>query len=98
MPTINATAVDFGLRIGLALGSKLASRSVFHRKNYFYPDLPKGYQVSQFDEPLCDGGEREAGTHWRTPRTAKQMSARRAAIARTREGAKAALAAFNNWC
>jgi aspartyl-tRNA(Asn)/glutamyl-tRNA(Gln) amidotransferase subunit B len=52
LPTINAAAVDFGLRIGLALGSKLASRSVFHRKNYFYPDLPKGYQVSQFDEPL----------------------------------------------
>ena len=57
LPTINAAAVDFGLRIGLALGSTLASRSVFHRKNYFYPDLPKGYQVSQFDEPLCDGGE-----------------------------------------
>jgi len=57
LPTINAQAVDYGLRIGLALGSKLAGRSVFHRKNYFYPDLPKGYQVSQFDEPLCDGGE-----------------------------------------
>jgi aspartyl-tRNA(Asn)/glutamyl-tRNA(Gln) amidotransferase subunit B len=43
--------------IGLALGSELAPRSLFHRKNYFYPDLPKGYQISQYDEPLCTGGE-----------------------------------------
>jgi aspartyl-tRNA(Asn)/glutamyl-tRNA(Gln) amidotransferase subunit B len=42
--------------IGMAVGSKLASRSIFHRKNYFYPDLPKGYQISQYDEPLCLGG------------------------------------------
>ena len=42
--------------IGLALGSELAPRSIFHRKNYFYPDLPKGYQISQYDEPLCKGG------------------------------------------
>jgi aspartyl-tRNA(Asn)/glutamyl-tRNA(Gln) amidotransferase subunit B len=42
--------------IGLALGSELAPRSIFHRKNYFYPDLPKGYQISQYEEPLCRGG------------------------------------------
>src|SRR2546429_9098292 len=42
--------------IGLALGSKLAPRALFPRKNYFYPDLPKGYQISQYDEPLCRGG------------------------------------------
>jgi aspartyl-tRNA(Asn)/glutamyl-tRNA(Gln) amidotransferase subunit B len=57
LPVANARAVHFGLMIGLALGSQLAPRSIFHRKNYFYPDLPKGYQVSQYDEPLCLGGQ-----------------------------------------
>ena len=56
LPVVNARAIHFGLMIGLALGSRLAPRSVFHRKNYFYPDLPKGYQISQYDEPLCSGG------------------------------------------
>ncbi|HKH79905.1 MAG TPA: Asp-tRNA(Asn)/Glu-tRNA(Gln) amidotransferase subunit GatB [Solirubrobacteraceae bacterium] len=56
LPVANAQAVHLGLRIGLALGCELARRSVFHRKNYFYPDLPKGYQISQYDEPLCTGG------------------------------------------
>ena len=56
LPVANARAVHYGLMIGLALGSELAPRSIFHRKNYFYPDLPKGYQISQYDEPLCLGG------------------------------------------
>jgi aspartyl-tRNA(Asn)/glutamyl-tRNA(Gln) amidotransferase subunit B len=56
LPVANARAVHFGLMIGMALGSTLAPRSIFHRKNYFYPDLPKGYQISQYDEPLCLGG------------------------------------------
>jgi aspartyl-tRNA(Asn)/glutamyl-tRNA(Gln) amidotransferase subunit B len=56
LPVANARAVHFGLMIGLALDSQLAPRSIFHRKNYFYPDLPKGYQISQYDEPLCLGG------------------------------------------
>ncbi len=56
LPVANARAVHFGLMIGMALGCELAPRSIFHRKNYFYPDLPKGYQISQFDEPLCSGG------------------------------------------
>jgi aspartyl-tRNA(Asn)/glutamyl-tRNA(Gln) amidotransferase subunit B len=56
LPVANAKAVHFGLMIGLALESELAPRSLFHRKNYFYPDLPKGYQISQYDEPLCRGG------------------------------------------
>ena len=56
LPVANAKAVHFGLMIGMALDSELAPRSIFHRKNYFYPDLPKGYQISQYDEPLCKGG------------------------------------------
>jgi aspartyl-tRNA(Asn)/glutamyl-tRNA(Gln) amidotransferase subunit B len=56
LPVANARAVHFALMIGLALGCELAPRSIFHRKNYFYPDLPKGYQISQYDEPLCRGG------------------------------------------
>ncbi len=56
LPVANARAVHFGLMIGLALNCELAPRSIFHRKNYFYPDLPKGYQISQYDEPLCRGG------------------------------------------
>jgi aspartyl-tRNA(Asn)/glutamyl-tRNA(Gln) amidotransferase subunit B len=57
LPVVNERAIHFGLMIGMALGSQLAPRSIFHRKNYFYPDLPKGYQISQYDEPLCLGGE-----------------------------------------
>jgi aspartyl-tRNA(Asn)/glutamyl-tRNA(Gln) amidotransferase subunit B len=57
LPVINAGAVDFAVRIGLALGSQVAPRSLFHRKNYFYPDSPKGYQISQYDVPICSGGQ-----------------------------------------
>jgi aspartyl-tRNA(Asn)/glutamyl-tRNA(Gln) amidotransferase subunit B len=56
LPVTNAEAVHFGLMMGLALGCEIAPRSIFHRKNYFYPDLAKGYQISQYDIPLCTGG------------------------------------------
>ncbi len=56
LPVTNAEAIHFGLMMGMALGSELAPRSIFHRKNYFYPDSPKAYQISQYDEPLCLGG------------------------------------------
>jgi aspartyl-tRNA(Asn)/glutamyl-tRNA(Gln) amidotransferase subunit B len=56
LPVLNARGVEFGTMIGLALGSEIAPRSLFHRKNYFYPDSPKGYQISQYDVPLCSGG------------------------------------------
>jgi len=56
LPVVNEQAVRYGLMIGLALGCTPAERSLFHRKNYFYPDLPKGYQISQFDIPLCREG------------------------------------------
>jgi aspartyl-tRNA(Asn)/glutamyl-tRNA(Gln) amidotransferase subunit B len=57
LPVVNERAVHFGLLIGVAFGCELAQRSLFHRKNYFYPDLPKGYQISQYDVPLCRGGQ-----------------------------------------
>jgi aspartyl-tRNA(Asn)/glutamyl-tRNA(Gln) amidotransferase subunit B len=56
LPVVNERAIHYGLMIGMAVESELAPRSIFHRKNYFYPDLPKGYQISQFDLPLCSGG------------------------------------------
>src|SRR6059058_1537031 len=56
LPVTNAQAVHFGLMIALALGCEIAPRSIFHRKNYFYPDLPKGYQISQYDIPLGSSG------------------------------------------
>jgi aspartyl-tRNA(Asn)/glutamyl-tRNA(Gln) amidotransferase subunit B len=56
LPVLNERAVHYGIMIGLALDCDIAERSLFHRKNYFYPDLPKGYQISQYDVPLCLGG------------------------------------------
>jgi aspartyl-tRNA(Asn)/glutamyl-tRNA(Gln) amidotransferase subunit B len=56
LPAVNAQAVHYGIMIGLALGCEIATRSQFHRKNYFYPDLPKGYQISQYDVPICGPG------------------------------------------
>ncbi len=56
LPVINAKAVEFGVMVGLALGSKITEFSKFDRKQYFYPDLPKGYQISQFDLPVVRDG------------------------------------------
>jgi aspartyl-tRNA(Asn)/glutamyl-tRNA(Gln) amidotransferase subunit B len=56
LPVVNERAIHFGLMIGMALECELAPRSLFHRKHYFYPDLSKGYQISQYDEPLCRNG------------------------------------------
>ena len=57
LPVMNRGAVEHAIRLGLALGSHIAEQSVFARKNYFYPDLPKGYQISQFEIPVVQGGE-----------------------------------------
>ena len=57
LPVMNRAAVACAIRLGLALGSHIAPRSIFARKNYFYPDLPKGYQISQFELPVVQGGK-----------------------------------------
>ncbi|MGY2081254.1 Asp-tRNA(Asn)/Glu-tRNA(Gln) amidotransferase subunit GatB [Modestobacter sp. SYSU DS0657] len=56
LPVANAAAIEATIRIGLALGCRIANWSRFARKNYFYPDIPKGFQTSQYDEPLCTAG------------------------------------------
>jgi len=66
LPVLNINLVEFVIRMGLATNCKIAERSIFARKNYFYPDLPKGYQISQYEEPICSDGfveiELEDGT------------------------------------
>jgi aspartyl-tRNA(Asn)/glutamyl-tRNA(Gln) amidotransferase subunit B len=57
LPVLNRRAVELGARAALALGLRLNERSIFARKNYFYPDLPKGYQISQYDQPFSEHGE-----------------------------------------
>jgi aspartyl-tRNA(Asn)/glutamyl-tRNA(Gln) amidotransferase subunit B len=68
LPVLNRKAVEMAIRMGLAVGCSIATKSIFARKNYFYPDLPKGYQISQYDMPLCQHGtiSIEAGEKSRT--------------------------------
>src|SRR5450759_2240715 len=56
LPVLNRAAVDKAIRFGLAVDATINCRSVFARKNYFYPDLPKGYQISQYELPIVTGG------------------------------------------
>src|SRR5881392_3873909 len=56
LPVMNRGAVERAIRFGLAVGAKVAPHSIFARKNYFYPDLPKGYQISQYETPVVQGG------------------------------------------
>jgi aspartyl-tRNA(Asn)/glutamyl-tRNA(Gln) amidotransferase subunit B len=68
LPVMNKGAVERAIRFGLAVGAKIAPQSIFARKNYFYPDLPKGYQISQYEIPVVQGGTVEfvAGTEKKT--------------------------------
>jgi aspartyl-tRNA(Asn)/glutamyl-tRNA(Gln) amidotransferase subunit B len=61
LPVLNGHAVELAVRLGLAVGATIRARSRFARKHYFYPDLPKGYQISQYDEPVCEGGGIQVG-------------------------------------
>jgi aspartyl-tRNA(Asn)/glutamyl-tRNA(Gln) amidotransferase subunit B len=56
LPVLNERAVEFALRVGEALHCDIPEESIFHRKNYFYPDMPKNFQISQYDEPVCGNG------------------------------------------
>ncbi|TFB11915.1 Asp-tRNA(Asn)/Glu-tRNA(Gln) amidotransferase subunit GatB [Candidatus Marinimicrobia bacterium MT.SAG.3] len=62
LPVLNRQSVEYGIKAGLAMNCEIASYSRFARKNYFYPDSPKGYQISQFEEPLCENGFINIGT------------------------------------
>jgi len=68
LPVLNRKVVEFAIRAGLATNCQIAQRSVFARKNYFYPDLPKGYQISQFELPICLGGHLDIETEGATKR------------------------------
>ena len=59
LPVMNREAIEKSIKVGLLLGCKIAKVCKWDRKNYFYPDMPKNYQISQFDKPICEGGEVE---------------------------------------
>ncbi|HCE03550.1 MAG TPA: Asp-tRNA(Asn)/Glu-tRNA(Gln) amidotransferase GatCAB subunit B, partial [Acidobacteria bacterium] len=67
LPVLNRQVVELAMRVGLALGCTIQTRSIFARKNYFYPDLPKGYQISQYEHPIATDGvlhyEADDGPH-----------------------------------
>lgn len=102
LPVVNEEAVRRAVLIGLALGCEIAPESIFHRKNYFYPDLPKAYQVSQFDIPICGRGEfvalREDGSELRVGITRAHLEEDAAKLTHAggrRAGAEQSVVDFN---
>ena len=75
LPVLNAKAVEFATLASLALNCQVRERSIFARKNYFYPDLPKGYQISQYDKPLAEHGWIEVPDGGRRQRNASASRA-----------------------
>ena len=65
LPVLNKKVVDFAIKLGLALHCTVNRKSIFARKNYYYPDLPKGYQISQYEEPICENGYLDIYIEWR---------------------------------
>jgi len=68
LPVVNAKAIEYTIKIGLALNCSIASWCRFARKNYFYPDMPKDFQISQYDEPLCSEGYLDVAVGGKTVR------------------------------
>jgi aspartyl-tRNA(Asn)/glutamyl-tRNA(Gln) amidotransferase subunit B len=68
LPVLNKKVVDFAIKLGLALHCTVNRKSIFARKNYYYPDLPKGYQISQYEEPICENGYLDIYIHGDTKR------------------------------
>ncbi|MDT0259862.1 Asp-tRNA(Asn)/Glu-tRNA(Gln) amidotransferase subunit GatB [Jatrophihabitans lederbergiae] len=68
LPVVNASAIEYAIKIGLALNCSIASWCRFSRKNYFYPDMPKNYQISQYDEPICGEGYLDVDVNGQTVR------------------------------
>src|SRR5689334_14676325 len=67
LPVLNRTAVEYAMRAAIALGCSIRESSIFARKNYFYPDLPKGYQISQYEHPLATDGKIAAHSDYWAP-------------------------------
>ncbi len=78
LPVLNGGVVELAIRFGLAVGATIAPRSVFARKNYFYPDLPKGYQISQYELPVVQGGALEIALPGNTNSATKTVRITRA--------------------
>src|SRR5512135_331788 len=82
LPVLNAKAVEFAVLAAMALNCEIRETSIFARKNYFYPDLPKGYQISQYDKPLAEHGHIEIQTQTTSSSTSLGMTWKRIGITR----------------